>query len=98
MLAITSEIGVVIKGMTLQINKNSSYKAVGESDVLTAIKPLEKKYGVLSYPCNRRIIKDEILEVEKAGYNGAPSRWDRSCESTARPRRTRTKFLSGSWR
>ena len=43
---ITDEIGVVEKGLRVQVTKTSSYKAVSERDVLDAIKPIEKKYRI----------------------------------------------------
>lgn len=47
---------------------SSKYKAVNEADILRAVKPLEDKYGVFSYPAEREIIESRTLEkrVEKA--------------------------------
>ena len=42
----------------------SQYKAVGEADVLAAVKPLEAKYKVYSYPASRRVISDAVMESE----------------------------------
>ena len=39
-----------------------SYKAVSERDVLDAIKPIEQKYRVYSYPYDTEIINNEVLE------------------------------------
>ena len=61
---ITEEIGVVEKGLKVQVNKTSSYKAVSERDVLDAVKPIEKKYRVYSYPAKREIIDRDILVSE----------------------------------
>jgi hypothetical protein len=58
--AITEELGVVAKNLSVGTGK-SQYKAVGEADVLSAVKPLEVKYGVYSYPVNRNIIESNIL-------------------------------------
>ena len=44
---ITDEIGVVEKGLRVQVTKTSSYKAVSERDVLDAIKPMEKQIHYL---------------------------------------------------
>ena len=56
-----NEIGVVEKGLNVSMGKGS-YKAVSERDVLDAIKPIEQKYRVYSYPCDTKIINNEVLE------------------------------------
>ena len=61
---ITDEIGVVEKGLRVQVTKTSSYKAVSERDVLDAIKPIEKKYRIYSYPSKREVIDRDILTKE----------------------------------
>ena len=68
LLNITSEIKTVNKNLEVGIGKNA-YKAVGEADVLGAVKVLEEKYKVYSYPCKREITDRAILETEKE-YNG----------------------------
>jgi len=68
MLAITSEIKNVNKNLEVGIGK-SSYKAVGEADVLKAVKDLEAKYGIYSYPSGRRIVDNAILNSKKT-YDG----------------------------
>ena len=60
MLLITDEVGRVAKNLSVGWG-NASYKAVGEADVLAAIKPLESKYGVYSYPMERRIVDSGFL-------------------------------------
>lgn len=62
--AITAELEVVAKNLTVQATKTSSYKAVGERDIIDAVKPLEHKYGVVSYPVSREILDDMTLESE----------------------------------
>ncbi len=52
---ITSEISNVAKNLNVGIG-SSSYKAVGEADVLKPVKELEAKYGIYSYPSARRIV------------------------------------------
>ena len=47
--AITAELSRVAKNLKVGEGK-SSYKAVGEADVLAAVKPLEEKHKVYSYP------------------------------------------------
>lgn len=66
---ITEELGVVEKGLKVQVNKTSSYKAVSERDILDAIKPLEAKYRVYSYPIKREITNTDTL-VKETEYNG----------------------------
>ena len=68
LLAITSEIKTVNKNLEVGVGK-SAYKAVGEADVLAAVKVLEEKHKVYSYPCKREVIDRAILETEKE-YNG----------------------------
>lgn len=64
MLAITSELQTVAKNLTVQQSKTSSYKAVAERDILDAVKPLESKYGVYSYPYTRNVLESNILDSE----------------------------------
>lgn len=65
---ITNEITNVNKNLNVGVGKNS-YKAVGEADVLYAVKQMEEKYKVYSYPYDRKIVTDEVLEYEKE-YDG----------------------------
>lgn len=59
MLNITNEIANVNKNLTVGEGK-SSYKAVGEADILKAVKELEFKYRVYSYPANREVIESTM--------------------------------------
>lgn len=68
MLAIQSELATVAKNLTVSTGAKSSYRAVGEKDILDAVKPLEQKYGVYSYPVDRDIV--DSGEMEKQGSNG----------------------------
>jgi hypothetical protein len=70
--AITAELAVVAKNLTVQTGKSSSYKAVGERDIIDAVKPLEHKYGVISFPVSREILDDTMLESEGTDYKGNP--------------------------
>ena len=66
--AITAELSAVAKN--LQVGEGrSSYKAVGEADVLAAVKPLEAKHKIYSYPCSRKVIDTDIMTTTKT-YNG----------------------------
>ena len=56
---ITNEIATVNKNLTVGEGK-SSYKAVGEADILKAVKELEYKYRVYSYPVNREVIESTM--------------------------------------
>lgn len=69
MAAITSELGFVAKNLNVEVTKGKGYKAVSEVDVLNAVRPLETKYGVYSYPVDREIIESAMLESENE-YNG----------------------------
>lgn len=73
MSAITAELQTVAKNLTVQTTKNSSYKAVSERDIIDAVKPLEVKYGVYSYPAGRTVIESNILESEST-YNGVTTK------------------------
>ena len=64
---ITAEISAVAKNLKVGEGRNA-YKAVGEADVLAAVKPIEAKYGVYSYPYSRDIAESAILET--IGYDG----------------------------
>lgn len=65
--AISLEITNVEKNLTISMGAGK-YKAVGEGDVLAAVRPAEAKYRVYSYPCNRRII--DAYELETQDYKG----------------------------
>lgn len=69
MSAITTELQTVAKNLTVQQTKTSSYKAVSERDILDAVKPVEAKHGVYSYPVRRTILESNMLESEST-YNG----------------------------
>jgi hypothetical protein len=64
MSAITNELGIVAKNLNVDMGKGKSYKAVQEKDVLEAVKPIEEKYRIYSYPKERKIIDSNILEKE----------------------------------
>ena len=64
MSAITNELGVVAKNLNVDMGKGKSYKAVQEKDVLDAVKPVEEKYRVYSYPKERKVVDYGILEKE----------------------------------
>lgn len=59
MLNITNEISSVNKNLTVGEGKNK-YKAVGEADVLKAVKELEFKYRVYSYPVFREVLESTM--------------------------------------
>ena len=61
MLKATTEIDRVAKNLKVDISSRQSYKAVAEADVLEAVKPIEEKYGIYSYPCERKICKEETI-------------------------------------
>lgn len=71
MAAITAELNSVAKNLRVGEGK-SSYKAVGEADVLASVKPLEAKYKVYSYPESRRVIDSDVITTSKV-YNGQES-------------------------
>lgn len=62
MQAISNDIKNVEKNIRVG-EGNMSYKAVGEVDVLAAVKSAEQKHGVISIPCKQEMIKQEIIET-----------------------------------
>lgn len=68
MLAITSDLSIVAKNLEVGFGANK-YKATGEADVLAAIKPLEEKYGIYSYPVKREILETAELETKSGTKN-----------------------------
>jgi len=68
LLHIQSEIPTVAKNLNVVAGYNQSYKAVSERDVKDAIKPLEEKYGVYSYPIMKELIDQR--QIEQEGKNG----------------------------
>lgn len=67
LLAISIEIGLIPKDLEVSTGKGS-YKAVGEGNVLKAVKPLECKYRVYSYPIGRKIVDNG--NIESTNYKG----------------------------
>lgn len=68
MLQISAEISRVAKNLNVGEGRNQ-YKAVGEADVLAAVKPIEEKYQVYSYPVSRQVI-DSGEMINTNTYNG----------------------------
>lgn len=65
MSEITNELGYVAKNLTIEVNKKGDkYKAVSESDILSAVKPLETKHGIYSYPVEREIIETKEMTTK----------------------------------
>ena len=73
MAAITAELGTVAKNLMVETSKGKGYKAVSERDIIDAVKPLEEKHGVYSYPCARKVLESQTLESEST-YNGNTTR------------------------
>ena len=66
--AITMEIATVAKNLEVGEGKGK-YKAVGEADVLRAVKPIEAKHRIYSYPASRRVVYENTL-TKKSEYQG----------------------------
>ena len=65
----TDKIQRVAKNLTVTTGKASSYKAVSETDILDAVKPVEFECGIYSYPYERKILETNLLETEtQQGY------------------------------
>lgn len=69
MAAITAELQTVAKNLNVETGKGKGYKAVSERDVIDAVKPLEAKHGVYSYPASRHVLESAALESESE-WNG----------------------------
>ena len=68
MLAITSELTRVAKNLEVGFGANK-YKAVGEADILAAVRPLEEKFKIYSYPAKREIVETGELETKSGTKN-----------------------------
>jgi hypothetical protein len=68
MLKATDEIGIIEKKIKITIG-NGSYKAVGEREVIDAVKEVEKSNGIFSYPVSRKIVSQELPTTESE-YEG----------------------------
>lgn len=66
---ITMEIATVAKNLQVETGGGKGYKAVSEGDVLAAVKPIEAKYGVYSFPAIRRIVDSGEIVTTKT-YKG----------------------------
>lgn len=66
--AITNELQTIGKNLEVGTG-NNKYKAVSERDILDAVKPIEEKYGIYSFPCIREVLESNMLENESV-YNG----------------------------
>ena len=60
--AITAELKAIQKNLIVKPTKTSSYKAVSERDILDAVKPLEEKYKVYSYPVSREVLESNLID------------------------------------
>lgn len=69
MAAVTAELQTVAKNLMVETGRGKSYKAVSERDIIDAVKPLEEKHGIYSYPCGREVLESQTLESESE-YNG----------------------------
>ena len=65
--AISLEITNVAKNLNVGVGQ-SSYKGVGEADVLAAVRPTEAKFRVYSYPVKRTVLESTMLE--STNYKG----------------------------
>lgn len=69
MSAVTAELQTVAKNLTVSAGGKNTYKAVSERDIIDAVKPVEIKHGIYSYPHDRQIIESQTLESENE-YQG----------------------------
>lgn len=64
----TEKIDRVAKNLKVGVG-NSQYKAVGEADVLAAVKPIENEFGIYSYPLKRELVSTNEFTTTSE-YNG----------------------------
>ena len=57
----TNKIQTVAKTLKIGEGTKGEYKAVSESDILNAIKPIEYELGIYSYPYDRKLTKEERI-------------------------------------
>lgn len=55
----TSRIQTVAKKLKIGAGTKGEYKAVSETDVLNAVKPIEAELGIYSYPADRKVLSKE---------------------------------------
>lgn len=55
----TSRIQTVAKKLKIGAGTKGEYKAVSETDVLKAVKPIEAELGIYSYPAERKVLSKE---------------------------------------
>ncbi len=68
MLHVENELGFVKKKLDVEMGRGS-YKAVGEVDVLEAVKPIEFKYGIKSLPILRAIVESKETQTKTGTIN-----------------------------
>ena len=73
MAGVTAELQTVAKNLMVETGKGKGYKAVSERDIIDAVKPLETKWGIYSYPCGRKVLESQTLESESE-YQGKVTR------------------------
>jgi len=64
----TEQINKVGKNLKVGVGQ-SQYKAVGEADVLEAVKPIEIELGIYSYPLSRKVIDTNVFTTSST-YDG----------------------------
>lgn len=69
MSRISYELQTVAKNLEINLFGRGKYRAVSEADVLRAVKPLEKKYRIFSYPFKRTALKQENIALSDKKTN-----------------------------
>lgn len=70
MLKVSEEVGTVGKNLVVKLG-SGGYKAVAEADVIYAVKPLEIKYRIFSYPVKHEVVESKELERETFRKDGS---------------------------
>lgn len=61
MAAVMADLRTVRKNLQIDQGRGKGYKAVGEADVLEAVRPLELRHGIYSFPAAREIVEASVL-------------------------------------
>lgn len=69
MMRISSEVNDLSKDLSVEMSNGKNYSAISEKSVLDAIKPLESKYRVFSYPV-KRTRSSQVMRREWKDANG----------------------------
>lgn len=68
MQAVSNEVKNIEKNLTVKTGGDGSYKAVGDLDVMLAVKKAETEFKLYSYPFKQEVIHSEVLRMQGDKY------------------------------